>query len=165
MNIGQAAKATGISAKMIRYYEQIGLIAPAHRTDAGYRRYVADDLHTLTFVRRARDLGFSVDAIKDLLALWQDRSRQSADVKKIALAHIERLNQKITDLQSMVQTLQTLANGCSGDDRPQCPILNDFEQTAPSSNVVHNQRFGIFAGHGNSSLDQQANDEGLHGST
>lgn len=148
MNIGQAAKASGVSAKMIRYYEQIGLINPAHRSDAGYRLYMDNDVHTLSFIRSARDLGFSVEGIKDLLALWQDRSRQSADVKKIALSHIERLNEKIAGLQAMVQTLEHLAHCCAGDDRPDCPILKDLEQghAHGAGQEQHAGRFGIFAG-------------------
>ena len=149
MNIGQAAKATGISAKMIRYYEQIGLINPAHRTDAGYRLYTDDDVHILTFIRSARDLGFSVEGIKDLLALWQDRSRQSADVKNIALSHIERLNEKISELQAMVHTLQHLAHCCAGDNRPNCPILTDLAQGHAHDTgheQTHSQPFGVFAG-------------------
>ena len=149
MNIGQAAKATGISAKMIRYYEQIGLILPAHRSDAGYRLYTDEDVHTLTFIRSARDLGFSVESIKDLLALWQDRSRQSADVKKIALSHIEKLNEKIGELQAMVHTLSHLAHCCAGDNRPNCPILNDLAQGHPHAagpEQAHSQPFGVLAG-------------------
>lgn len=123
MNIGAAAKASGVSAKMIRYYEEIGLIPPAARTDSGYREYSETDVHRLNFVRRARDLGFSVKEIRDLLDLWSDRSRHSADVKRIAQAHIAELQQKIAELRSMSDTLQTLVNCCAGDHRPECPIL------------------------------------------
>lgn len=150
MNIGQAAEATGVSAKMIRYYEHIGLISPAHRSDAGYRLYADSDIHVLIFIRSARDLGFSVESIKELLALWQDRTRQSADVKKIALSHIARLNEKIVELQSMVDTLAHLAHCCSGDDRPNCPILKDFELGVLHGNT-QNERFGVFGHHASKS--------------
>ena len=126
MNIGQAAKASGISAKMIRYYEAIGLIGSAERTAAGYRTYGASDVHTLRFIRRARDLGFSVEQMGDLLALWRDRSRASADVKAIALTHIEELDRKAQALQDMSRTLKHLAEHCHGDTRPDCPILDDM---------------------------------------
>jgi Cu(I)-responsive transcriptional regulator len=126
MNIGQAAKASGISAKMIRYYEAIGLIGSAERTAAGYRTYGASDVHTLRFIRRARDLGFSVEQMGDLLALWRDRSRASADVKAIALTHIEELDRKAQALKEMSRTLKHLADHCHGDTRPDCPILEEF---------------------------------------
>jgi len=126
MNIGQAAKASGISAKMIRYYEAIGLIGSAERTAAGYRTYGGSDVHTLRFIRRARDLGFSVEQMGDLLALWRDRSRASADVKAIALTHIEELERKAQALKEMSQTLKHLADHCHGDTRPDCPILEEF---------------------------------------
>ncbi|WP_036535812.1 Cu(I)-responsive transcriptional regulator [Oceanobacter kriegii] len=127
MNIGAAAKASGISAKMIRYYEETGLIQPASRTSAGYRQYREADIHTLRFIRRARDMGFSVEQIGELLALWQDQSRHSEDVKQLAQQHIDVLNQKISELQSMAATLQSLVSCCAGDDRPDCPILKEFE--------------------------------------
>jgi len=126
MNIGQAAKQSGISAKMIRYYESIGLISPAVRTDSGYRVYSDHDVHTLRFVRRARDLGFSVEQMNELLALWQDRSRASADVKRIALEHIEELERKAEALREMAATLKHLAQHCHGDERPDCPILENL---------------------------------------
>ncbi len=127
MNIGEAANASGISAKMIRYYEETGLIQPAPRSDAGYRVYTSQDVHTLRFIRRARDLGFSVEAIGDLLSLWRDRSRQSGTVKRLALDHVARLRAKIADLESMASTLEMLAQNCAGDHRPDCPILDDLE--------------------------------------
>ena len=126
MNIGQAAKQSGISAKMIRYYESIGLISPAVRTDSGYRVYSDHDVHTLRFVRRARDLGFSVEQMNELLALWQDRSRASADVKRIALEHVEELERKAEALREMAATLKHLAQHCHGDARPDCPILENL---------------------------------------
>ena len=128
MNIGQAAKASGVSAKMIRYYEQTGLIPPAVRKDSGYRDYSDADVHMLRFIRRARDLGFAVVEINALLGLWRDRSRQSADVKRVAATHIEALREKIASLQQRVDTLQELVDCCAGDNRPDCPILADFEK-------------------------------------
>ncbi|WP_221796044.1 Cu(I)-responsive transcriptional regulator [Oceanobacter mangrovi] len=126
MNIGAAADASGISAKMIRYYEEIKLIQPASRTSSGYRQYSEADIHTLRFIRRARDMGFAVEQIGELLALWQDESRHSEDVKQLAQQHISTLNQKIAELQSMVNTLQSLVSCCAGDERPDCPILQEF---------------------------------------
>lgn len=126
MNIGETARTTGVSAKMIRYYESIGLIANARRTAAGYRTYVDNDVHSLRFIRRARDLGFSVEQLADLLALWRDRTRASAEVKSIAMRHVAELERKAQALQAMSKTLKHLADHCSGNDRPECPILEDF---------------------------------------
>jgi MerR family transcriptional regulator, copper efflux regulator len=123
MNIGQAAKTVGISAKMIRYYESIGLVAPSARTDSGYRIYRDPDLHHLRFIRQARRLGFAVEDVRRLLALWQDRGRASAEVKAIALGHVEDLNRRIAEMESMRDALAHLASHCHGDDRPDCPIL------------------------------------------
>jgi MerR family copper efflux transcriptional regulator len=123
MNIGQAAKASGVTAKMIRYYESIALIPPGRRSDAGYRIYDDKDLHALRFVKRARTLGFSLDQIRELLSLWQNKARASADVKAIALVHVAELDQRIAELSEMRDTLQTLARCCLGDDRPDCSIL------------------------------------------
>ncbi len=131
MNIGEAAKASGVSAKMIRYYEATGLIARAERSGAGYRRYTDADVHTLRFVRRARDLGFTVEGIAELLALWRDRSRHSADVKRVALGHLSALRRKIEELEEMAATLEHLAACCHGDDRPDCPILADLATAKP----------------------------------
>lgn len=129
MNIGEASRASGVSAKMIRYYESIGLIAPAKRTASGYRVYGHDDVHALRFVSRARDLGFSVAEMAELLALWRDQSRASADVKAIALRHVAELEEKALALQAMSRTLRHLADNCSGDHRPHCPIIEDFAAT------------------------------------
>ncbi len=126
MNIGKAAAASGVSAKMIRYYESIGLIPEASRTDSGYRDYSDKDVHTLRFVRRARDLGFSVEQMTELLALWQDRSRASADVKRVALKHVEALERKARELREMSMTLKHLAQNCRGDTRPDCPIIDEL---------------------------------------
>lgn len=127
MSIGKAAAASGVSAKMIRYYESIDLLAAARRTDAGYRAYTDEDVHVLRFIRRARDLGFSLADIGELLALWRDQGRASADVKGIALAHVAALERKIAELQGMADTLRTLAAHCHGDARPDCPILTDLD--------------------------------------
>jgi MerR family copper efflux transcriptional regulator len=126
MNIGHAAQASGVSAKMIRHYESIGLVVKAHRTDGGYRIYDGNDIHTLRFIRRARDLGFSIKQIEHLLGLWRNRRRASADVRRIAQEHIVELDKKIEKLQSMRQTLQQLVQHCHGDHRPECPILQDL---------------------------------------
>lgn len=128
MNIGEASKASRVSAKMIRYYEQIGLIPPAARTDSGYRAYVQTDIHRLHFIRRARDLGFLVTEISDLLGLWNDQSRHSADVKRLAHRHIVELEQRMDTMRQMAETLKTLINSCSGDHRPDCPILHELQQ-------------------------------------
>lgn len=128
MNIGEASKASRVSAKMIRYYERIGLIPPADRTDAGYRAYSRADVHRLHFIRRARDLGFSMAEISDLLGLWHDKSRQSADVKRLAQQHIAELEGRMESMRQMVETLRTLADCCAGDERPECPILHTLEQ-------------------------------------
>ncbi|MGD9894396.1 MAG: Cu(I)-responsive transcriptional regulator [Lautropia sp.] len=128
MNIGEASRASRVSAKMIRYYEQIGLIPPADRTDSGYRAYTEADIHRLHFIGRARDLGFSVTEIADLLGLWNDKSRRSADVKRLAQQHIAELDRRMEDLQQMAQTLRALVRSCAGDHRPDCPILEELQQ-------------------------------------
>lgn len=138
MNIGEAAQASGVSAKMIRYYEDTGLIPAAARTASGYRVYSDQDVHRLRFIRRARDLGFSVDGIGELLGLWRDRSRHSADVKRLALAHVAALRTKIRELEDMASTLETLADCCHGDERPDCPILTEL--AAPDAGRVGRAR-------------------------
>ncbi|CAM3215331.1 Cu(I)-responsive transcriptional regulator [Pseudomonas floridensis] len=139
MNIGQAAKQSGLSAKMIRYYESIDLLPAAHRSDSGYRMYSADDLHTLAFIKRSRDLGFSLEEVGKLLTLWQDRQRASADVKALARQHIVELNQKISELAGLRDTLQNLMDHCQGNDRPDCPILKDL---ASGGNCEQHQHTG-----------------------
>ncbi len=123
MNIGQAAKQSNVSAKTIRYYESIGLIAPASRTDSGYRTYSEKDVQTLSFIHHARNLGFSVKDVSMLLDLWRNQKRASADVKALATAHIAAVDRKIGELQRMRDTLLDLTHRCHGDDRPDCPIL------------------------------------------
>ena len=140
MNIGEAAKASGVSAKMIRYYESVGLIPPVARTGSGYRAYTESDVHMLRFVRRARDLGFAVAAIRDLLGLWRDRSRRSADVKRIAQRHIADLQRRIDELRHMADTLQTLVACCAGNDRPDCPILADLARPAAAAVATPRKR-------------------------
>ena len=133
MNIGDAAKATGLSAKMIRHYESVGLVAAPDRTDAGYRLYTDVDVHTLRFIRHARDLGFSIAEIGELVSLWHDRRRPSRQVKALASAHIQALDDKARELLAMKATLEHLVRCCRGDDRPECPILAslaDDETTA-----------------------------------
>lgn len=130
VNIGQAARASGVSAKMIRHYESLGLLPPAPRTDAGYRLYGEDALHSLRFIRRARDLGFGMAEIAELLDLWRNRRRTSAGVRRIAQAHVDDLARRIAGMQAMQRTLEHLVHCCHGDDRPQCPILDDLAGVA-----------------------------------
>ncbi len=127
MNIGHAAEASGVSAKMIRHYESIGLVPRAERQDSGYRDYGPEDVHRLGFVRRARDLGFSLERIRVLLGLWGDPSRTSAEVKALALTHIKELEEKARHLQEMATVLRRLAVACDGDGRPDCPIIASLE--------------------------------------
>ena len=126
MNIGEAASASGVSAKMIRHYESVGLLPAAARTESGYRQYADSDVHTLRFVRHARDLGFSIAEIGQLVGLWQNRRRPSRQVKALAEAHIHELERKAADLLAMKSTLQHLVHCCHGDDRPDCPILESL---------------------------------------
>jgi MerR family gold-responsive transcriptional activator of gol and ges genes len=128
MNIGEASKASRISAKMIRYYEQIGLIPPANRCEAGYRVYGGPDILRLHFIRGARDFGFSAYEIKDLLDLWTDPSRRSADVKRVAEQHIAALEQRIDDMRQVASSLKALTRSCAGDQSPACPILQGLQQ-------------------------------------
>ncbi|MBL9051181.1 MAG: Cu(I)-responsive transcriptional regulator [Tabrizicola sp.] len=126
MNIGEAAQASGVSAKMIRYYEETGLIPPAGRTGSGYRTYGPKEVQILRFVRRARDLGFPMEKVSDLLALWRDRDRASGDVKRLAEAQVKALEVRIREMEEMKAALEHLVHACAGDDRPDCPILDDF---------------------------------------
>lgn len=129
LNIGEAAQASGVSAKMIRHYESIGLLPAARRTASGYRVYGDPDVRVLQFIHRGRALGFSLEQIAGLLALWQDKDRASADVRRLAQEHIGELERKIAELQAMKRTLQALAHSCHGDQRSDCPILDDLAST------------------------------------
>ncbi|MGV8804708.1 MAG: Cu(I)-responsive transcriptional regulator [Polaromonas sp.] len=128
LNIGQAARLSGVSAKMVRHYESLGLLPAVQRTDAGYRQYGEKEIHTLRFIRRARALGFGMAEIAELLKLWQNKRRASADVKRIAQAHVADLDRRIVEMQAMRQTLAELAQCCQGDSRPDCPILRGLAQ-------------------------------------
>jgi MerR family transcriptional regulator, copper efflux regulator len=130
LEIGRASKASGVSVKMIRHYEAIGLLKKVARTYANYRVYTENDVHTLRFIKRARALGFSMEDIRQLLALWQNKSRPSASVKKIAGGHMQDLKHRIIEMQSMVATLEHLTHNCHGDSRPECPILEDLARPA-----------------------------------
>jgi MerR family transcriptional regulator, copper efflux regulator len=129
MNIGAASRASGVTAKMIRYYETIGLLAKAQRRDNSYRDFDPRDIHDLRFIRRARSLGFSMDEIRRLLGLWRDASRPSREVKAITQVHVEALEQRIAEMQAMVSALRHLAEHCHGDGRPDCPILADLARS------------------------------------
>lgn len=128
MNIGDASRASGVSIKMVRHYEAIGILPKAARTEGNYRLYGTNEVHTLRFVRRARNLGFSMEQIRELLGLWQSKSRSSVAVKKIARAHVDELKAKIAELEAMVKTLEHLMHHCHGDHRPECPILEDLSR-------------------------------------
>jgi len=147
MNVGEAARASGVSAKMIRYYESIGVIARVARATNGYRRYTETDVHTLRFVRRARSLGFPIEVIRRLVALWRDPRRSSADVKRLAQAHLVELQHKIAELQSMTQALQHLVGHCRGDHRPECPIIDDLVGGERSPGTRRNAALGRRASH------------------
>ena len=127
MKIGEASAASGVSQRMIRHYEKIGLIHAAPRRNSGYRDYDQRDLHTLHFIGRARDLGFPIEDIRLLLALWTDRNRSSADVKELALSRASELRERLAVLEDMCRTLEHLAESCHGDDRPDCPILDELD--------------------------------------
>lgn len=126
VNIGDAARLSGVSAKMVRHYESLGLLPRVARTDSGYRQYSEPDVHTLRFIKRARDLGFSMEEISELVGLWQNRRRASASVRRIAQKHAQELAQRITAMQEMQKTLQHLIHCCHGDERPECPILEEL---------------------------------------
>lgn len=130
LTIGQVAEHSGVSAKMIRHYEALGMIPKSKRTASNYRFYTEADVQTLRLVRRARDLGFSMEQIATLVSLWRNRARSSATVRRLAIEHIQQLEEKIEHLQSMVRTLQQLADNCHGDSRPDCPILEDLARPA-----------------------------------
>lgn len=151
MNIGEAAKASGVSAKMIRHYEGVGLFPEAARTDSGYRQYSGKEVSTLRFIRQSRDLGFSIEQIRELLALWQNRKRPSRQVKALAQAHIEELEQKLKELQAMKATLEHLVDCCHGDDRPDCPIIETLADenaavTADGSKDGRTRKSGLRSG-------------------
>ena len=147
MNIGEAAKASGVSAKMIRHYESVGLFPEALRTESGYRQYSDKEVATLRFVRQSRDLGFSIEQIRQLLGLWQDRKRPSRQVRALAQAHIEELDDKLKELQSMKATLEHLVSCCHGDDRPDCPIIESLAQATPATELhVHAKTSGLRPG-------------------
>ena len=129
MNIGEAAQRSGVSAKMIRHYESLGMLPQVSRTESGYRQYGDREVHTLRFIRRARDLGFSIAEIGELLKLWQNQRRSSASVKKIAQQHVAALDAKMAEMAAMRKTLQHLVHCCGGDDRPDCPILDELAQS------------------------------------
>lgn len=151
MNIGQAAAVSGVSAKMIRYYEGIGLIPKVGRTGAGYRVYTAADVNTLRFIRRARDLGMPIERIRLLVGLWQDRARSSGDVKRIALEHVSELRTKIAELTAMCEALEGLAHACHGDHRPDCPILEDLQAGGTQARTRAGRRRRVDADQGVSS--------------
>jgi Cu(I)-responsive transcriptional regulator len=140
LNIGQAAKASGISAKMIRYYESIDLLPTPGRTSGGYRDYGQMEIHRLHFVRRARDLGFSIDQIRELFKLWSDQHRSSADVKALAQAHIDGLETRARELGQMIRTLRRLVDQCEGDRRPDCPIIEELGADCPSCRATATRR-------------------------
>lgn len=140
--IGEASRRAGVSARMVRHYESLGLLAPVHRTDSGYRQYTEADVHALRFIRRGRDLGFSMEEIATLLGLWQNQSRASSQVKTIAQKHIAALNERIAAMQAMQRTLQTLVHCCHGDDRPDCPILDDLAIADANLPSAHHTSIG-----------------------
>lgn len=137
MNIGQAAKASGVSSKMIRHYESVGLFPVAARTEAGYRQYTDKEVSTLRFIRQSRDLGFSIEQIRELLGLWQNRRRPSRQVRALAQAHIQELEDKLDELRSMKATLEHLVHCCHGDERPECPIIDKLAQEGAPVPVPH----------------------------
>ena len=138
MNIGEAAKASGVSAKMIRHYESVGLFPEAARTDSGYRQYSEKEISTLRFIRQSRDLGFSIEQIRELLGLWQNRRRPSRQVKALAQAHIEELDEKLKEIQAMKATLEHLVHCYHGDDRHDCPIIDTLAHEGGTAHLVTN---------------------------
>jgi len=150
MNIGEAARASGVSAKMIRHYEGVGLVPEAARTGSGYRQYTDKEIDILRFIRQSRDLGFSIEQIRELLGLWQNRRRPSRQVRALAQAHLEELDQKLRELQSMKATLEHLVQCCHGDDRPDCPILDTLARDAvpaiPAAVHGHGKTAGLRPG-------------------
>ena len=136
-NIGEAADATGVSAKMIRHYEEIGLITKVKRAESGYRKYSGNEIHELRFIRQARSLGFSTKQIDTLLKLWRDHRRPSAKVKQLALEHVRELEQKIEEMRAMKTTLEHLAKHCHGDERPDCPILEELASLNTTPHDAH----------------------------
>lgn len=151
-NIGVAANASGVSAKMIRHYESIGLLSEVQRSNGNYRIYGEQDIHNLRFIHRARSLGFPLETIRELLALWRNRQRSSSQVKKLALTHVENLELKIRAMQEMAATLHHLAHHCQGDDRPDCPILENLAMG--KTNLSNDLKGGSFAAE--SALDCQS---------
>jgi MerR family gold-responsive transcriptional activator of gol and ges genes len=143
MNIGQASKASGVSTKMIRYYESVGLIAPADRTDSNYRSFSEREINELRFIRRARSLGFAIEEIGQLLSLWRDRVRPSREVKAIAQRHVADLDARIAEMKAMADTLRHLAHCCAGDERPDCPILADLADAQPPAPARRRQSAGL----------------------
>ncbi|MBM3386217.1 MAG: Cu(I)-responsive transcriptional regulator [Betaproteobacteria bacterium] len=139
VQIGEAARNAGVSAKMLRHYESLGLLGQVSRNDGGYRLYNKADIHSLRFIKRARDLGFSMAEIADLVALWRKPQRTSASVKRIAQQHVDALATRIEAMQAMQRSLQTLLHGCAGDERPDCPILDDLATHAPGISHLHAQ--------------------------
>jgi MerR family copper efflux transcriptional regulator len=135
-NIGEAAARSGVSAKMVRHYESLGLLPTVARTDSGYRQYGESEVHTLRFIRRGRDLGFSMAEIAELLKLYQNRRRASGDVKRIALAHVADLERRMNEMAEMKRTLEHLAHCCHGDERPDCPILDELGQRGMAGTAV-----------------------------
>ena len=147
MNIGQAAKASGVSAKMIRHYESVGLFPEATRTESGYRQYTDKEVSTLRFIRQSRDLGFPIEQIRELLGLWQNRKRPSRQVRALAQAHIEELDEKLGELQAMRAALEHLVRCCHGDDRPDCPIIDTLAQdNLPTLSKGHKKTMGLRPG-------------------
>jgi len=141
MNIGEASKASGVTRKMIRYYESIGLVGNITRKVNGYRAYTESDIQMLAFIRRGRHLGFSIEQIQVLIALWRDKQRSSSEVKAIAERHLAELQVKLQELRSMQRTLEHLLSCCAGDDRPDCPIIDDLAaSTAIPDQLKHVRR-------------------------